>query len=316
MAKKRKVDSLAEVIRQKQELKSLKSGPMSTGSLQPQALPVASSTPIFSPKNRRKNEQTRSPVRLTTPNPPAPTDTAIAASLLSLQPQPMSELFHHHKRSENNNVLSSLANLKLPPSIQLPTKPVAGLTPPSSPPPPSQIRGEVSVTIVGGGGGAHSDDSDNEAENGLDLSISKRRNSDEHEVSTTAHPSDFYGRLALPPHHPAPPHHQLPPPFPFLPPLPPGAADHHPALAEHLLKLASLQPRGPLPPPPELPKVPNSSPYTVLSAMLGHHTTSHFPTVFPGMPSVFPSTSAASPAGLPLPIKEEPQIGKNNDSFW
>merc|ERR1712004_462067 len=115
---------------------------------------------------------------------------------------------------------------------------------------------------------------------------------------------DFYGRL--------PPHLQ--------PPLPPGAgADHHPALAEHLLKLASLHPRHagipPPIPPPELPKAgPNSSPYTVLSAMLGHHTTSHFPTVFPGMPSVFPSTSSVaslactSPASLSTSIKEEPQI--------
>ena len=318
MAKKRKVDSLAEVIRQKQEMKSLKESLSSP--IHPAAT-TSTSTPIFSPKNRRKNDQTRSPVRLSqTPNPPPPanTEVAIAASLLSLQPQPISELLHHHTkhRSENNNVLSSLANLKLPPSIQLPTKPVAGLTPPSSPPPPSQIRGEVSVTIVGGG--AHSDaESDNEeAENGLDLSISKRRNSDEHEVSTTAtqlpSPADFYGRLhALPP--PAP--HHLPPPFPFLPPLPPGAAEHHPALAEHLLKLASLQPRGPLPPPPppapaDLAKGPNSSPYTVLSAMLGHHTPSHFPTVFPGMPSVFPSTSGTSPALSASSIKEEPQIGK------
>ena len=325
MAKKRKVDSLAESIRQKKEMKSLKESQASSSS--------SSFTPIFSPKNRsnRKNiEQT-----MRSPNPPATISAdhvAIAASLLSLQPQPISQLLHHHKhgprRGENNNVLSSLhANLKLPPSVQLPTKPVAGLTPPSSPPPlptsGGQIRGEVSVTIVGG---SNSEDSDeNEAgENGLDLSISKRRNSDEHEVSTTANTSsqlpDFYGRL--PPHlqPPSAPHHHLPvPPFPFLPPLPPGAADHHPALAEHLLKLASLHPRAGIPPPippPELPKAgPNSSPYTVLSAMLGHHTTSHFPTVFPGMPSVFPSTSSVaslactSPASLSTSIKEEPQIG-------
>ena len=337
MAKKRKVDSLAESIRQKKEMKSLQE----SNNLSSPPAPTSSSTPIFSPKNRLKSSMHRSPVhRLSStpppppPHPPATVATsssdpvAIAASLLSLQPQPLSQLLHKHGRSENNNVLSSLhANLKLPPSVQLPTKPVAGLTPPSSPPPMpqgGQIRGEVSVTIVGGGSNSEDSDHEGSGENGLDLSISKRRNSDEHEVSTSSHPasqlSDFYGRL--PPIPPPAPHHHLPvAPFPFLPPLPPGvASDHpHPALAEHLLKLASLHPRGPLPPPippPELPKVPgggggaNSSPYTVLSAMLGHHTTSHFPTVFPGMPSVFPSTSSV-PAGTSpaASIKEEPQIG-------
>merc|ERR1719367_2258058 len=196
----------------------------------------------------------------------------------------------------------------LPPSIKLPTKPVAGLTPPTSPPPPppSQIRGEVSVTIVAQ---PSEDESENEAasENaGLDLSITKRRSSEsEQEVTTTNRThithvtpaTDFYSRLALapPPPPPPPPHHSLPAPphhlpFPFLPPIPPGA---DPSLAEHLLKLASLQQRvgGVLPLPPDLPKPPTSSPYTVLSAMLGHPPPNphhHYPTVFPGMPSVFP----------------------------
>lgn len=316
MAKKRKVDSLAEVIRQKQQLK------MASGS-EPEQKPM-----LLPLKHRRKNNSEsmmRSPEAAI---PPSFTE-AISASLLNLQPQPLSKispelLHHHHKRSENNNVLSSLANLKLPPSIQLPTKPVAGLTPPSSPP-HSEIRGEVSVTIVDA---QHSgDESDNEAEPaGLDLSISKRRNSDEHEVSTTASaPSaaaaaDFYGRLALghPPSVP-PPHHL---PFPFLPPLPAGT---DPALAEHLLKLASLQGRGL---PPDLPKPPTSSPYTVLSAMLGHHAPPaphHYPTVFPGMPTVFPSAAAvaaaaaassSSPIAASTSIKEEPSLGNVTGSFW
>merc|ERR1719203_1138596 len=129
--------------------------------------------------------------------------------------------------------------------------------------------------------------------------------------------SDFYGRLALapspfpPPQHSAPPPHHLP--FPFLPPIPPGT---DPTLAEHLLKLASLQQRAAGILPPELPKPPTSSPYTVLSAMLGHRPTPHhYPNVFPGMPSVFPPAAAlaaaAAASSAPSPfvkssIKEEP----------
>ena len=90
---------------------------------------------------------------------PTSLSQAISASFLHLQPQPLSklnpDLLQHHKRSENNNVLSSL---KLPPSIRLPTKPVAGLTPPSSPP-PTQIRGEVSVTIMGAANSGDESDS-------------------------------------------------------------------------------------------------------------------------------------------------------------
>ncbi len=302
MAKKRKVDSLAEVIRQKQELKSKSLSPPEPKETQPLLHPGH--------KHRRKNlEAFRSPTR-----PASQQQQSIAEALLHLQPQPLSkispELLHHHaKRSENNNVLSSLANLKLPPSIKLPTRPVAGLTPPSSPPPTTEIRAEVTIM-------AQSDnESDNEAEPaaGLDLSISKRRNSDEHEVTSTrqSHPAlDLYGRLALAAPHP--PHHL---PFPFLPPLHHGA---DPGLAEHLLKLASLQGRGP--PPLELAKPPSSSPYTVLSAMLGHHAPPnphHYPTVFPGMPSVFPPAAAAavsSPlvASSGVSIKEEPnsKLGK------
>ena len=281
MAKKRKVDSLAEVIRQKQEAKVMM-------------------TSVTSDSHLKRN---KSPLgRLSQPPNPTSLSEAISASLLHLQPQPLSKLnpdLLHHKRSENNNVLSSL---KLPPSIRLPTKPVAGLTPPSSPP-PTQIRGEVSVTIMGANSG---DESDSEPA-GLDLSIGKRRHSDEHEVSTTAgghpYPHELYTRLPLPP---PPPHHL---PFPFLPPLPPGT---DPALAEHLLKLATIHRGGvlapPPPPPPELPKPPTTSPYTVLSAMLGHHPAPHYPTVFPGMPSVFPTGHAPS-TPRPLSVKEEPKIG-------
>jgi uncharacterized Zn-finger protein len=300
IAKRRKVDSLAEslVIRAKQELKSKALSPATA--LQ-QKKHEAAAAAVDQPQSTSMNE-------------------AISASLLHLQPQPLSkispELLHHHKHRsiENNNVLSSLK--LLPPTIRLPTKPLAGLTPPSSPPPSSsQIRGEVSVTIVSPSG-VIDNESDNEAEPaaGLDLSIGKRRNSDsEQEVTTTAsplHPSHdgFYGRLPLPAPHP---HPHLP--FPFLAPLHPGTAD--PAIAEHFLKLASLhqqQQRLPPPPPPsaphELPKT--SSPYTVLSAMLGH-STPHYPTVFPGMPPVFPPAVAlqAPPVTSGSPsttIKEEP----------
>jgi predicted HicB family RNase H-like nuclease len=335
MAKKRKVDSLAEVIRQKQEMKS-KESLSPTESAEAAAAATATSanttsTILLPHKHRRKIS--RSP---DSRQPPTSITDAISASLLNLQPQPLSKIspeLLHHKRSENNNVLSSLhANLKhmFPPSIKLPTKPVAGLTPPVSPP-PSQIRGEVSVTIVSQAREDGEEESENEAaENaGLDLSISKRRNSDsEPEVSTTNRPhltrvtpaSEFYSRLALAPHLPHPPHphqHPAPPPphlpFPFLPPIPPGT---DPTLAEHLLKLASLQQRASGVLPPELPKPPTSSPYTVLSAMLGHPPTPHhYPTVFPGMPSVFPpaaalaAAAAASTASSPLlntGIKEEP----------
>ena len=356
MAKKRKVDSLAEVIRQKQEMKSKESISPTAGSAATEESTAASEagsgtassanpTSVIQLPHKHRRKISRSP---DSRQPQTSITDAISASLLNLQPQPLSKIspeLLHHKRSENNNVLSSLhANLKhmLPPSIKLPTKPVAGLTPPSSPPPPgSQIRGEVSVTIVGAQP-SEDENSDNEAENaGLDLSITKRRSSEsEQEVTTTNRThithvtpaSDFYSRLALappphphPPPPPHPPHHSLPAPphhlpFPFLPPIPPGA---DPSLAEHLLKLASLQQRVGGVMPPDLPKPPTSSPYTVLSAMLGHHppppTPHHYPTVFPGMPSVFPpaaalaAAAAASTASSPLVnpgIKEEPLNGK------
>jgi uncharacterized Zn-finger protein len=331
MAKKRKVDSLAEVIRQKQEMKSSLvktevSPNSSSTSLSP---PGPATPPPLALRNRKPLAVMRSPM------PPSSISEAISASLLHLQPQPRSKLLgghqdhsgllHHHRRSENNNVFSMANHLKLPPSIQLPTKPVAGMTPPSSPPPHHQIRGEVSVTIVGRGD-SDRDDSDNEAEPaGLDLSIGKRRNSDEHEVTTSGghglgghhqhHLSDLYSRLPLPP-----PHHAAFP-FPFLPPLHPGA---DPTLAEHLLKLAGLQhSRGGLlshPPPDVLPKIPTTSPYTVLSAMLGHHTPL-YPTVFPGMPPVFPTTPNPIPQATPSPVatatsmKDEPSPPRPSSEF-
>ena len=155
MAKKRKVDSLAEVIRQKQEAKVMMTS-------------VTSPRPTSDSHLRQRS---KSPVaaRLTgsigggqphhLPAVPTSLSQAISASFLHLQPQPLSklnpDLLQHHKRSENNNVLSSL---KLPPSIRLPTKPVAGVTPPSSPP-PTQIRGEVSVTIMGAANSGDESDS-------------------------------------------------------------------------------------------------------------------------------------------------------------
>merc|ERR1719210_632507 len=91
MAKKRKVDSLAEVIRQKQEAKVM----------------MTSVTSDCLPPLKRMADI--SPVRLSQPQMnPGSLSEAISASLLHLQPQPLSKLdpdLLHHKRSENNNVL-------------------------------------------------------------------------------------------------------------------------------------------------------------------------------------------------------------------
>ena len=160
MAKKRKVDSLAEVIRQKQEAKVMMTSVTSPRPTLDSHLRQRSKSPVATrltgsiiggqPNNHQHHH---------IPVVPTSLSQAISASFLHLQPQPLSklnpDLLQHHKRSENNNVLSSL---KLPPSIRLPTKPVAGLTPPSSPP-PTQIRGEVSVTIMGAANSGDESDS-------------------------------------------------------------------------------------------------------------------------------------------------------------
>ncbi len=263
-AKMRKVDSLAEVIRQKQ----LQNHATSTiNGNEP------NKSPLTSPgmPRRRKNDMSAVKALLA-----AAAVTEVAACKPIATDLPMNNDAVHDllRKGENNNILSSL---KLPPTVRLPTQPV-GMSPPppSSPPPPhphaplpphllpsvptlpppppalhpssvvgpgQQIRGEVSVTIVP----TRPMSDDSEEENGLDLSMSKSRRDDEDEnhVSTTAKDEvHTNGSVRLPLGAPAPPF----PPFPFfgglLPPVPPGA---DPALTEHLMKLtaANLPPSHP-----------------------------------------------------------------------
>lgn len=201
-AKMRKVDSLAETIRQKkQQLTNNNMMPMNGNAKMP---------PAMTPPRKRKCEIPASTQHNANYRPYSTTDNSrneFITSLLQLQPQPMSQLAHAKMspipvdllgRSENNNVLS-MAGLKLPPSVRLPTRPVSGMTPPSSPTPPPtyhghirsdlpRIHGEVSVTIVrhtDDDSGAGDDESDQEETTGLDLSIGKSRRSDDSHRSTT-----------------------------------------------------------------------------------------------------------------------------------
>lgn len=353
-AKMRKVDSLAETIRQKQLLNHATSAVNGNES---KHLHHHHSSPLSSPKNRRKNDMTA--VRALLAAAKATTPLAMAAAAGELPPMAMAPMNNQsvhdllRKSAENNNILSRLK--LLPPDIRLPTKPIAGLTPPSSPPPPqqqqrhmhhhhqmpppmpqqqpSQIRGEVSVTIVPAAGRPLSrSDGEDEEENGLDLSIRSRSNGggggdddDENEVSTTVPPlpppisaaaaaafassrPDLYGRYH---HHPT---------FPFPPFFLPPGAESSAALTEHLMKLGL--PRPPLPPPqmPSPKQTATSSlsqhPYTVLSAMLGQPPPPPPPPqlnslpVFPGMPSVFRPPSPGPASGKS--IKDVPALGKKS----
>ena len=293
--KRRKVDSLAETILQKKQSSMLTNvmngnetkntfGIHELGTdLRGKRRRVGSLSPV-----RRKHELSNSGL------PGFPTTIP---SLMHLQPElprhpeginalvnhltskmnPCQDLLRHHK-SENNNVLSMApTSLKLPPTIRLPTQPVSGLTPPSSPSPrsttgmnghhfphqPGRIRGEVSVTIVRGQNGQHSDDSgdDSEEPGCLDLSIGKRRrdssqDEEDHHVTTTGHilpPSreqlaEIYSRLpfgngGIQGGTSAFPGFPLPLIGGIIPPPPPGT---DPALAEHILKLTAGLPRPPL----------------------------------------------------------------------
>ncbi len=336
-AKMRKLDVLAEVIRQKQLLSTTQHP---TSALNGNDITVRDKSPAAAASPRRRKNDLRAATKEESPSAASTTASASVSGSgggflfdpSKLTPVGMQDLL---RKSENNNILSSLK--LLPPTVRLPTQPVAGLTPPSSPPlrknhrhqhhsEPSaptpmttQIRGEL--TIVG-----PSDDSDDQEETGLDLSLKRKEeelhrattttggsSSDENEVSTTVPPPP-------PPMTARPPVGASPfPPFPFfgglLPPPPhvrQGAAD--PALAEHLMKLSGLPVPPPPPPPlsappPQQDKSSSSlaaaaaaaaatNPYTVLSAMLGHHPpppTFHQP-VFPGMAPapIFPPAAATA----------------------
>eukprot|EP00095_Tigriopus_kingsejongensis_P010232 maker-scaffold76_size406464-snap-gene-1.13 protein:Tk10232 transcript:maker-scaffold76_size406464-snap-gene-1.13-mRNA-1 annotation:"protein bowel-like" len=376
-AKMRKVDSLADSIRQKQLQQTLHATSNGNDLYKPSSPPPPghSSLVLTSPGSRRRKNDMQAVRALLAKTPEPLYNGALNQNDNNannpFHPHHHHNPHHHHqhpshhhhaksvvqdmlRKSENNNILSSNSYSKLPPSIQLPTQPVSGLTPPSSPSPhsasrplaraherrhvsdegiahsPHHIRGEVSVTIVPPLGVA-SDDSDPE-ENGLDLSIGnrdRRRNADsisvdveeddENEVSTTARDDDFRSRLPLAPAFPSGM------PFPFfgglLPPVAPG---NDPALTEHLLKLSGLpRPQVLQPPSPaDLSKPPTSSlshHYSVLSAMLGQPSPSPsaYQAVFPGMtPSIFQGQNGpTSSTPNTASSKHEPgEIGTSLDS--
>ena len=278
-AKMRKVDSLAEVIRQKQlELQQSSSPTATTATLNHQTSLLNGNEPTLkSPVLGRKANQRKS-------------DISAVKALLAKTPEPIvnSTTPHHMmqdllRKSENNNILSSLK--LLPPTVRLPTQPVAGLTPPSSPP-PQQTEAKVSVTIVPTNLGSVQADSDSEEEDtGLDLSMSSKRvqqngngSSDENEVSTTVIHKDE--------------------PMTRLPPLPSAGNGAAPGPGSHAFPpfpfFGSLLPPVPPPSVPSKSGLPAPNPYTVLSAMLGHPNP--YQPVFPGMSA--PSAAAAAAAGL------------------
>ena len=345
-AKMRKVDTLAETIRQKKQqltnnnmVSNIFNGHNKMSPMSPTMTPPRKrklDTPMLSSSNFRSE---------------------FISNMLQLQPQPLSQLQSSKMspiptsdllgRSENNNVLS-MGNMKLPPSIRLPTRPVAGLTPPSSPtPPPSyrshnggdlpRIHGEVSVTIVrhtDDDSGAGDDDSDAEENTGLDLSIGKStRRSDEHEVTSSEQPpmsaADIYSRLPFGAGNPF----LNTTGFPFfggvIPSAPPTSIEK--SIAEQLLKLTTAVTGLPRPPvtvssisapissvsaemqqhqKPAMPNSSLSSPYSVLSAMLGH---APFQPAFPGM-ALLPSTPTPQ-SGTSLSSKDSdsspPNLGNN-----
>ena len=317
-AKMRKVDTLAETIRQKKQQltnNNLVSNVCNGNSKLP---------PSMTPPRKRKLDipMLSSGKTFSTPQ---KSPTELIANMLQLQPQPLSQLQGSKMspipadllgRSENNNVLS-MGGLKLPPSISLPTRPVAGMTPPSSPTPPpyrhqqdlGRIHGEVSVTIVrhnDDDSGAGDEDTDAEENTGLDLSIGKSRRNEDHEVTSSAPPHDLYSRLPFAAGHPF----QGFPFFGGLPLPPPVPTSVEKSIAEQLLKLTTAVsglPRPPVTVPsiqsvipsiqaPELPQKSSppgsslSSHYSVLSAMLGH---APYQPAFPGL---LPSTPVPQPA--------------------
>ncbi|XP_059093284.1 uncharacterized protein LOC131888450 isoform X1 [Tigriopus californicus] len=145
-AKMRKVDSLADSIRQKQLLQTLHA----TSSLNGNDVYKSPASPhhpspnlmLTSPGSRRRKNDMQTVRALLAKNP-----EPLYYGSLNQNDRNDNNPFHPHhhaksmvqdllRKSENNNILSSKSFSKLPPSIQLPTQPVSGLTPPSSPPLP------------------------------------------------------------------------------------------------------------------------------------------------------------------------------------
>ena len=285
--KRRKVDSLAETILQKKQ-HSMLTNVMNGNETKNH---IGLHHPFGNDKRRKLGSL--SPIRRHRENSGLPT-IPLNPSLMHLQPElprhpeGINALVNHltskmnpfQQKNENNNVLSMTpTSLKLPPTIRLPTQPVSGLTPPSSPSPrsttgmnghhlhhqPGRIRGEVSVTIVHNQNGQHSDDSgedDPEEPGCLDLSIGKRRrdssqDEDDHHINTTGNilpPSreqlaELYSRLpfgagGIQNGNSSFPGFPLPLIGGIIPPPPPGT---DPALTEHILKLTAGLQRPPIP---------------------------------------------------------------------
>ena len=287
--KRRKVDSLAETILQKKQSSMLTNVMNGNDTKNIGALQQPFGTDFANNFIKRRKMGSLSPIRRN------PLPTATFPSLMHLQPElprhpeGINALVNHlnskmnhdlvrHQKNENNNVLSMAPQIKLPPTIRLPTHPVQGLTPPSSPSPrsttgmnghhmhhqPGRIRGEVSVTILHNQNGQHSDDSgeDESEEPGcLDLSIGKRRRDSSHDeedrhITTTGNvlpPSreqlaELYNRLpfgagGIQGGNSAFPGFPLPLIGGIIPPPPPGT---DPALTEHILKLTAGLQRPPM----------------------------------------------------------------------
>ncbi len=333
-AKMRKVDTLAETIRQKKQ--QLTNNNMVSNVFNGNTKMAPMSPTMTPPRKRKLDIPMLNSNNFRSFSTPQKASTEFITNMLQLQPQPLSQLQSSKMspipadllgRGENNNVLS-MGGMKLPPSISLPTRPVAGMTPPSSPTPPPfrhhsqpdlpRIHGEVSVTIVrhnDDDSGAGDDDSDAEENTGLDLSIGKTRRSDEHEVSSSEPTSssaslsaaaDLYSRLPFGAGNPF----LNTSGFPFfggLPLPPPVPTSVEKSIAEQLLKLTTAVSGLPRPPmtvasvPTVISSIQSdlhqknspptsslSSPYSVLSAMLGH---APFQPAFPGMaPGLLPTT--------------------------
>lgn len=318
--KMRKLDSLAEHIRAKQlQNSTLNLSNIINGNNKEQISPLESQLVI--PRRRKSDMPAVRALLDRKPEDPVYIKPGLETLVSQLNRiNPVQDIL---RKSENNNILSSLSKMsqELPQSFfhKLPKHPIdrsiveaSELTPPSSPPPTLEthirIKPEISVTMVN-----HSvSDSDDSNEMGLDLTVKKYSLSDENEVSTTAEErndhEDFYRHR---PHIP----HSFPyivPAFPFMGglgrlPLPPLPHHNSHALTEHLFKLASIS-RGhalPPPPPPSISKPVSLHGHQVSmsSLLIPRPMTSPLPPngfpVFPGgiPPSMFPQQ--------PLPPRPE-----------
>uniref|UniRef100_A0A0K2UH38 C2H2-type domain-containing protein n=1 Tax=Lepeophtheirus salmonis TaxID=72036 RepID=A0A0K2UH38_LEPSM len=279
-AKKRKVDSLAESIRLKQELQRNNNNNVQKGSKRPFLSPIP---------GRTKTDMSNIRALLSRPpDPPSGLNALMNHITSKISPN------NYHHLHENNNHL----------------KP-GGLSPPASPPPPNTttISGSMSVKLVKGPPNHSHHHHHHEDHNmGLDLTVGRRHRhdsleEDHHHPKLSVGFSNNSFRSAVgrsfPPSHPSfPPHLNS---FSFFG-LPPPGAD--PAFAENLLKLAAGLPAAPLHPPLHRPqdlKLPSPSSSSslpnsyIISAALG---SSSLPTVFPGLPPTLIPTRPHPPSSL------------------